>query len=171
MENWYCLSSTWQVNWSKENDQRWLTSGPGKQVFGRSYGWNARKVADGRLLFLTLLQLTVLFKNCGSHYTGGWNSARSRCSIFRSSNCWEWEHVDKHRADCQRTDPIQIGHRGRGDSYISESTYYKLRGVNLQKATWSLWGPAGQPLKMVGQFTKKITHTKTKSSSSEVILV
>ena len=39
---------------------------------------------------------------------------------------------------------------------VSESTYRKLRGINLQKATRSLRGPAGQPLKVLGQFTKKI---------------
>ena len=54
---------------------------------------------------------------------------------------------------------------------VSEATYCKLRGVNLQKATRSLRGPAGQPLKVLGRFTKKITHTKTKSSSREVIYV
>ena len=40
--------------------------------------------------------------------------------------------------------------------------------VNLQKAIRPLQGPAGQPLKVLGQFT---SHTQTKSSTSEMIYV
>ena len=54
---------------------------------------------------------------------------------------------------------------------VSEATYRNLRRVNLQKANRPLRGPAGQPLKVLGQFTKKITHNKSKTSSSEVIYV
>ena len=43
--------------------------------------------------------------------------------------------------------------------------------MNPQKATRLLRGPAGEPLKVLGQFVKKITHTKTKSLSSEMIYI
>ena len=54
---------------------------------------------------------------------------------------------------------------------VSEATYRKLRRVYLQKANRPLLGPAGQPLKVLGQFTKKVTHKKSKISSNEVVYV
>ena len=54
---------------------------------------------------------------------------------------------------------------------VSEATYRQLKRVRLQKAHRPLLGPAGQPLKVMGQFTKKVTHTKSKASSNEVVYV
>ena len=54
---------------------------------------------------------------------------------------------------------------------ISEATYRKLGRISLLKATIPLRGPAGEQLEVLGQFTKKITHSKTKRASSEAIYV
>ena len=54
---------------------------------------------------------------------------------------------------------------------VSETTYRRLDRVTLQRATRPLRGPAGQPLDVLGQFTKKITHPTTSVSSQETIYV
>ena len=52
---------------------------------------------------------------------------------------------------------------------ISETTYHKLGKIPIQKPSRSLQGPAGQSLTVLGQFTRRVSHSKR--SSNEVIFV